>query len=130
MTAETKLTKSMKYGMIREILVNANADPELIDLCDAEIAAIANKAVKAKARAAEKAAEGDELRAAVEAVLTSDPQTAEDILNQIEGEDLTKAKIVARLTQLIKAGKASKAPLTVNGRKVMAYTTFVAPTEE
>ena len=123
--ATEKFTKTMKFEAIREILVNANANPELVDLCDTEIAAIAAKAEKAKIRAAEKRADGDELRAAVEAVLTTEPQTAEQILAQIEGEDLTKAKIVSRIAQLVDMDRASKTHIVVDGRKVMGYTTFV-----
>ena len=75
------------------------------------------KADKAKARAAEKRAEGDELRATVKAVLTNEFQGIEDILPQVEGEEITKAKIIARLTQLVKAGEVEKAKAKTEDKK-------------
>ena len=114
-----KITKVEIYGMIKD----ACADNEVIvDFCDKEIAALGAKAEKAKVRAAAKKAAGDELRAVVASVLTNEPMIAEDILASIEGdEDLTKAKVIARLTQLVKAGEAVKSEITVDGKKKMAY---------
>ena len=114
-----KITKVEIYGMIKD----ACADNEVIvDFCDKEIAALGAKAEKAKVRAAAKKAAGDELRAVVASVLTNEPMIAEDILACIEGdEDLTKAKVIARLTQLVKAGEAVKSEVTVDGKKRMAY---------
>ena len=75
-----------------------------------------------KERAAEKKAEGDELRAAIKSVLTEDYQSADDILAQLEGEDLSKAKIIARLTQLVNNGDAEKAQAKAeDGKKFMTY---------
>ena len=94
-----KITKVEIYGMIKD----ACADNEVIvDFCDKEIAALGAKAEKAKVRAAAKKAAGDELRAVVASVLT-------------------KAKVIARLTQLCKAGEAVKSEITVDGKKRMAY---------
>ena len=107
-----------------EIVENSNSEMkvELVDFITKQIESIDAKAAKAKEKAAEKRAEGDELRAAVKAVLTEELQTAETILSQIEGEELTKAKIVARLTQLVKNGEASKEEVkTEEGKKIMAY---------
>lgn len=122
MATVEKMTKTEKYNAIREILVANGADEELVALCDHEVELIAAKAEKAKVRAAEKRAAGDELSAAIESVLTNDPQTAEDILAQLDGEDLTKAKIVARMRGLIERGVAVKGQIEANGRKVMAYS--------
>ena len=117
---DTKMTKVEILGMIKE----ACEDNEVIvEFCDKEIAALGAKAEKAKARAAAKKAEGDELRAIVASVLTTEPMIAEDVLAAITGvEDLTKAKVIARLTQLVKAGEAVKTEVTVDGKKRMAYS--------
>ena len=115
-----KITKVEIYGMIKD----ACADNEVIvDFCDKEIAALGAKAEKAKVRAAAKKAAGDELRAVVASVLTKEPMIAKDIfLACREGnEDLTEGKVVARLTQLVKAGEAVKSEVTVDGKKKMAY---------
>lgn len=118
--ADTKMTKVEILGMIKE----ACEDNEVIvEFCDKEIAALGAKAEKAKARAAAKKAEGDELRGIVASVLTTEPMIAEDVLAAITGvEDLTKAKVIARLTQLVKAGDANKTEVTVDGKKRMAYS--------
>ena len=120
-----KITKVEILNMIKEDYVNREdyADKKVIvDFCDKEIAALGAKAEKAKVRAAVKKAAGDELRAVVASVLTKEPMIAEDILACIEGdEDLTKAKVIARLTQLVKAGEAVKSEVTVDGKKRMAY---------
>ena len=124
MSEVKKVTKKENYEMLLEIVENSNSEikAELVEFITKQINSIDAKAAKAKEKAAEKRAEGDELRAAVKAVLTNELQTAEMILGQIEGEELTKAKITARLTQLIKAGEAVKEEVkTEEGKKVMAY---------
>ena len=124
MSEVKKVTKKENYEMLMEIVENSNSEmkAELVDFITKQIESIDAKAAKAKEKAAEKRAEGDELRAAVKTVLTEELQTAETILSQIEGEELTKAKIVARLTQLVKNGEASKEEVkTEEGKKIMAY---------
>ena len=112
---EKKVTKRDYYEMLKEIVYPTNADcemtveqGELIEFIDKQIALIDSKAEKAKARNAEKKANGDELRDIVQSLLTNELQTADAILVQIDGEDLTIAKIRARLTQLVNAGIAVK----------------------
>ena len=120
----TKLTKKDYYGMIKEILENAEVEnkDELVAFVDKQVEAIDTKAEKAKERAAAKKVDGDALRAQVEGLLTDEYQTVDDILAQSQGADLTKAKIVARLTQLVKAEVAEKAQAkTEDGKKVMVY---------
>lgn len=125
---EKKITKREKFEMLKEIIrgdVNVEMtveQAELIDFLDAQIVAIDTKAEKAKARNAEKKANGDELRDAVQAILTEDYQTIDAIVAQIEGEDVTKAKVTARLTSLVKNGLAEKEDVKdEEGRKLKAY---------
>lgn len=119
-----KLTKKDYYGMLKEIVLTSDVDnkEELEAFIDRQVEIIDNKAEKAKERAAEKKAEGDELRAVIKSVLTEDYQSADDILAQLEGEDLSKAKIIARLTQLVNNGDAEKAQAKAeDGKKFMTY---------
>lgn len=119
-----KLTKKDYYGMLKDIILTSDVDnkEELEAFIDRQVEIIDNKAEKAKKRAAEKKAEGDELRAAIKSVLTEDYQSADDILAQLEGEDLSKAKIIARLTQLVNNGDAEKAQAKAeDGKKFMTY---------
>ena len=125
---EKKLTKRDKFEMLK-VIVRGDASvemtteqAELIDFLDAQIVAIDTKAEKAKARSAEKKANGDELRDVVQAILTEDYQTIDAIVAQIEGEDVTKAKVTARLTSLVKNGIAEKEDVKDDeGRKLKAY---------
>ena len=118
-----KLTKKDYYEMIKGIVTESDVEnkEELVAFVDKQVEAIDSRAAKAKERAASKKVEGDVLRAQVEGLLTNEYQTAEDILAQAQGADLTKAKITARLTQLIKAGVAEKEAVKVEDRKVMGY---------
>ena len=126
-----KITKREILTAIKA-LVDAAATAEVDDVTvtgedianyvDTTIAQLDNKAAKAKERAAAVKAEGDEVRAAVQAVLTDELQTIDAITEQVDVEDITKSKVTARLTQLTKAGVCYKEQVKDDsGRKVMAY---------
>lgn len=121
--AETKITKREYYGMVREVVEASEAEnkADVLAFIDHEVELLDAKAAKAAKRAADKKAEGDELRAVVESILTDELQTADSIAAQVEGEDVTKQKVVARLTQLVKAGVAVKDTVKVDSRKLVAY---------
>lgn len=125
--ATEKMTKAMWFEVIKGVVEASDYDrkDEAIEFIDKQLESIATKAAKAKEKAEKAKAEGDELRAAVEAVLTEVPQTIDDIVAQIEGEDITKAKVTARLTALVKAEIAKKEAVKVDSRKVMAYSKLV-----
>lgn len=118
-----KITKTDNFNALKEIV--AQVEPEnaeaLIAFLDKEIEAIANKAAKAKEKAAEKRAEGDALRAKIESLLTDEYQTIAAITAAIGDEEVTAAKVTARLTQLVNADLAEKAQVTSGSRKVMGY---------
>ena len=125
--ADTKITKKDFFAAIRtmvegiETVGDIPAD-KVLEFIDTQVAQIDAKAAKAKERAGEKKAEGDALRAEVAAHITTEFQTADDITALVEGfEDITKAKVVARLTQLVNAGTVTKEQVKVGDRKVMAY---------
>lgn len=125
---EKKITKREKFEMLKEIVrgdINTEMtveQAELVDFLDSQINAIDAKAEKAKARNAEKKANGDELRDVVQAILTDEFQTIDAIVAQIEGEEITKAKVTARLTSLVNNGIAEKADVKdEEGRKLKAY---------
>ena len=124
---EKKLTKKDFYAAIRGMvegieMVGDIPAEEVLAFIDKTVEQIDAKAAKAKEKAAEKKTEGDELRAAVEAILTDELQTIDAIVAQVEGEDITKSKVTARLTQLVKVDIARKEQVKdESGRKVMAY---------
>ena len=95
---------------------------EATEVLTGMISQLDHKAEQARKRAAKKKAEGDELRDIVEGVLTNEPQIIDTITAQVDFEGATKAKITARLTQLVNAEIATKEQVkTEDGRKVMAY---------
>lgn len=116
-------TKVMQFEEIREAIaaIECEGKEDMITFIDEQVAQLAAKAEKAKERAAAKKAEGDELRAVVKSVLTDEAQTIDQIVAQIEGEDVTKAKVTARLSQLVKTGEAAKDMAKVGDRKLTVY---------
>ena len=121
--AEVKMTKKDYFVQIKAIVAGADVEgkDELIAFVDKQVEMLDAKAAKAKERAANKKAEGDELREVVASILTDELQTADEIAAQVDGEDITKAKVVARLTQLVKAGVATKEQVKIDSAKRMAY---------
>lgn len=103
---------------------------DVLDYAYKTIEQLEAKADKAKERAAEKKATGDALRAAVEATLTDEYQTGEEITSLIDDPEVTKSKVVVRLTALIKEGKAHKTFKKDGARKVTVYAAGPAPQEE
>lgn len=119
-----KMTKAMWFEEIKAVVEASDYEKkdEAAEFIDKQLELIASKAEKARERAAKTKAEGDELREAVRAVLTDEFQTIDDIVAQVAEEGVTKAKVTARLTQLVKAEMAEKDQVKADdGRKVMAY---------
>ena len=110
MEKEKKLTKKDYFNELKEIVEVSESEikEELIYFIDSQIASIDNKAEKAKERAAAKRAEGDEIRELVKSKLTNEFQDAETITALIGDEEISKSKVIARLTQLVNLGEAEK----------------------
>lgn len=113
-----KMTKNEMYSLIAELCAD-NAD--VVAFCENEKAALAKKAEKAKARAQEKRAAGDELYAVVCDCVGSDLITAEAVLDMLNGDDLTVAKVRARLSQGVKNGVLVKESVKTEGGKVKVH---------
>ena len=126
-----KITKRERFESIKALVETVGAvdgfDMDgIVEFCDKEIAALAARAAKAKERAAEKRAEGDELQAAVLEALTDELATRQDITDRVEGEEITLGKVGYRLNQLVKNGQAVKEEITVTGddgksKRIAAY---------
>jgi hypothetical protein len=121
------MTKMTKREILTAIMNGTVDEAVKNEFCTKEIALLDAKAEKAKARAAAKRAEGDELTEIVASVLTEDFAPIADIAGMIEGEDVTPAKVSYRLNALVKAGRAEKAELTIpaseggKARKVQGF---------
>ena len=119
---DKKLTKKDYYNEILSILTEKDESQELIDFVQNQIDTLDKRAEKAKERAAEKRAEGDELRETVKSVLTNDFQTVENIVSAINDEEISKAKVIARLTQLVTLGEVEKTDVkSDDGKTRKAY---------
>ena len=113
-----KMTKNEMYSLIAELCAD-NAD--VVAFCENEKAALAKKAEKAKARAAEKRAQGDELYNVILDCVGTELITAETVLDMLEGEDLTVAKVRARLSQGVKNEKLVKETVKIEGKNKVHY---------
>lgn len=119
-----KITKKAYFEMLKDIVAATDtADKDnLLAFIDTNIAQLDAKAAKAKEKAAEKKVEGDELREKIAACLTTEPKDIATILDEVGDEELTRAKVTARLAQLINLGTATKeVTKTADGKKATVY---------
>ena len=118
------MTKREALAVIGSVFegIEVEGREDVLAYVEKEIAALDHKNEMAAKRAAEKRAKGDELRATIEGLLSEEPKTINDILAELDDESLTPSKIVARMTQLVKAGKAVKENVKIGDRKLVAYT--------
>lgn len=128
---EKKVTKKDMFADVITLAREAGR-VDIEEFAQKEIAMLEQKAEKAKARKAEKAAKGDALKDAVAAVLGDKLMTAAEITEKVEdaAEDVTRAKVVARLTKLVKEGVAGKVQVKVDSKRVMAYALADAIAED
>lgn len=127
---EKKMTEKEMFAMIMSF---EEATEEVKAFCEKKIAALDRKAEKARETAAKKRAEGDALMAMVEEALTDEFATVGDITEKVMeagAEEATVSKVVYRVNQLVKAGKAEKSEVSVEdgeGKKSkrMAYRMIV-----
>ena len=130
---EKKITKREMFEAIKTGCTTGEwtvTEVEVAEFCENEIALLDKKAIKAKERAAEKRAAGDELTDAVRAALTDEFTVIADIATKVAetyGEDATVAKVTYRLGQLVKNGEAENTDVKVAGgegqktRTIKAY---------
>lgn len=124
MADTVKMTKVDYFHQLAEIVENSEVEnkDDILKFIEGSIEVLENRKRAAQERAEKKKNEPDELSDAVKAVLSGELQTADDIAAQIEGEDVTKQKVVARLTKMVNAGTVRKDSVkTDDKRKVMGY---------
>lgn len=103
---------------------------DIAEFVENSLAQLDNRAAKAAERAANKKAEGDQMRATIKAVIGETPMTIAEIIEAVDDPELTNAKAVARLTQLVKLGEIYKADTKVDGRTLKVYSTVPFTTED
>ena len=119
-----KMTKVDYFEQLADIVEASDVEnkEDILKFIQGSIETLENRKRAAQERAEKKKNEPDELADAVKAVLSEELQTADDIAAQIEGEDVTKQKVVARLTKMVNAGIVRKDSIkTDDKRKVMGY---------
>ena len=119
-----KMTKVDYFEQLAGIVEASDVEnkEDILKFIEGSIETLENRKKAAQERAEKKKNEPDELSDAVKAVLTNELQTADAIAAQIEGEDVTKQKIVSRLTKMVNAGTVRKDTVkTEDKRKVMGY---------
>ena len=119
-----KMTKVDYFEQLAGIVEASDVEnkEDILKFIQGSIETLENRKRAAQERAEKKKNEPDELAEAVKAVLSEELQTADDIAAQIEGEDVTKQKVVARLTKMVNAGIVRKDSVkTDDKRKVMGY---------
>ena len=119
-----KMTKVDYFEQLAGIVEASDVEnkEDILKFIQSSIETLENRKRAAQERAEKKKNEPDELAEAVKAVLSEELQTADDIAAQIEGEDVTKQKVVARLTKMVNAGIVRKDSIkTDDKRKVMGY---------
>ena len=125
MEKEKKLTKKEVLLGIRTFINGEDTDvtlEDMVDYIDTTLAQLDKKAEKAAERAAKNKAEGDELRAKVLALVTDTPQTADEITASLGDAEVSKAKVVARLTQLVKTEVVKKEETKIGDSRKMVYS--------
>ncbi len=138
--SDKKFTNKDMFITIKALLTGDDvdetdpSDAELIEWCDKQIEILDRKADKAREKAAEKKVAGDELQEKIYNILAEADRemTADSILEALDIEGLSKQKIIARLSNLVKAGRVVKDEVRVGEAKSrrMAYIAIVSGGEE
>ena len=123
-----KVTKKEYFGALRALVedmdgVGDYTVDEVLEFIDAQVAQIDKKNAKAKEAAAKKRAESDELTDKIYDLITDEAQTDDEITAAVGDEEVTKSKVVSRLSKLVDAGKVVKEAIKKDGSasKKMTY---------
>ena len=121
-----KKTKVMYFTELKDMVMEAEGitdelKDELVDFIDKQVETIEKRKVAAAARAEKKRAEADALTNEIFALMTEDFMTADEIVDMLDDETITRNKVTARLAKLIKAEKVVKETIKIDGKRKMAY---------
>lgn len=125
MSDSIKMTKAMYFAELREMIenwVDREDREDLLGFIDNELAILEKRKAAASERAAKKRAESDALTDKIYEALGDEPMTIDAILEAVADEDVTRNKVTARLSKLVKAEKVAKESIKIDGNKRMAYS--------
>ncbi len=130
----TKKTKAMYFEELRELVfttvIDAEKQAEYVEFIDKQIEALDKRKAAAAARAEKKKAESDALTDAIYELITDKLVTVDEITVAFDDEEVTRAKVTARLGKLVNAGLIEKEAVRVDGKKRMAYRRISTAVEE
>jgi len=117
------MTNREMYDVIANVFANGDfaEKEEVLAFVEKQKAALDKKNASAKKRAAEKRAAGDAMRDKLQAMLTNEPKTVNDLMAELGDESVTSAKVVARMGQLVRGELADKCVVKQDGRKLVGY---------
>ena len=121
-----KMTKKVAFTELINMVEASNREDkdELITILQKQVASLDARSKRAAEKAIEKAAKADEMRKAIQGILSETPKTADQLvgeLAEIGFEEVTRAKVTSRMKALIDNGVAQKGQIKIEDRKVMAY---------
>ena len=118
---ENKMTRNEMFSKIAELCADY---ADVVAFCEAEKEKLAAKAEKAKVRAAEKKAAGNEFYHAVVEVIGSEPMARETVLEAYGDEtgEVTIGKIQAALNWGVKQEILVKETAKVDGKSKTLYS--------
>lgn len=122
-----KMTKAMYFEVIRDLVEGLSdvAFPEgvkaddILEFIDKQAALLNKRASLSKERAA-----NDEFIELIYTIIfeADDFITADEIVEKVGNEEITKNKVIARISKLVKAGRVVKEQVKFeDGKKRMAY---------
>ena len=123
----SKKTKVQLFNQLKNIVskqsnLTEEEKEEFFSFINTEIQHIKHKRVLLKKDREKKKVEGEEFSDIVYDMLTSEPMTADDILEELNDESFSRQKIYARLSKYVQRGLVIKHILKINGNKRIAYT--------
>ena len=113
------MTRRETFEALKAIPENA----DYVEFLDAEIASIDRKAAKAKEDKAKKDVASAENKEIIFAAITDTPQTVNEITEAVADkiEDVTRNKVIPKLTSLVKEGRIEKSEKRIDGKSVKVY---------
>lgn len=122
------MTKITERSLYNQMIDGTISREDLVAFAEKKIAQLDKRNASAKVRAERKRAEGNEITERVFSVVSTEPQTRDQITELVGDETLSVAKIGARLNTLVKEGRIQKATAKVagaEGKNVNKVTYFV-----
>lgn len=122
-----KMTKRDYFAGLAEIVKANLAEGEgqiYLDFIDRELALLDKRKENAQRRAEKKRAASDDLTEQIFDIIdaaSGELVDVEAIMENLDIPDITRNKVAARTTKLVKAGRIEKEPIKVDGKKRMAY---------